>query len=131
MGINVECPNGHALNVKDKYAGKRGFCPVCNARIQVPERRPTVSEDDVLAILGASAQPAAAPAGPSEYVFEDPPHSARTDGSGLSLLGSSMIRRKKICVHCGHLASFTFTLCPKCGAALGAPSDASPPTKPK
>lgn len=37
MGIRFECPNGHRLNVKAFLAGKRGFCPDCDAKFIVPE----------------------------------------------------------------------------------------------
>jgi serine/threonine protein kinase len=34
--IRVECPGGHAILVKAKYAGRRGRCPVCKGPIEVP-----------------------------------------------------------------------------------------------
>ena len=37
MSIQVVCPNGHVLKVSDDYAGKMGLCPVCKARIKVPQ----------------------------------------------------------------------------------------------
>ena len=36
MGIRFYCPNGHKLNVKEFQAGRRGICPFCGARIQIP-----------------------------------------------------------------------------------------------
>ncbi len=36
MGIRVTCPNGHALNLKSHLAGKRGICPKCGARFEIP-----------------------------------------------------------------------------------------------
>ena len=36
MGIHIRCPNGHELNVKSHLAGKRGVCPHCGARFQIP-----------------------------------------------------------------------------------------------
>ncbi len=36
MGIRFFCPNGHKLNVKEFQAGRRGICPFCGARIQIP-----------------------------------------------------------------------------------------------
>jgi hypothetical protein len=36
MGIRFFCPNGHKLNVKDFQAGRRGICPFCGAKIQIP-----------------------------------------------------------------------------------------------
>jgi len=36
MGIRFFCPQGHKLNVKSFLAGKAGFCPQCNARVEIP-----------------------------------------------------------------------------------------------
>jgi hypothetical protein len=36
MGIRVFCPNGHKLNVKSFLAGKRGVCPHCGAKFDIP-----------------------------------------------------------------------------------------------
>ena len=36
MGIRFFCPEGHKLNVKSFLAGKAGFCPHCNARVEIP-----------------------------------------------------------------------------------------------
>ena len=36
MGIRFLCPNGHKLNVKEFQAGRKGICPFCGAKIQIP-----------------------------------------------------------------------------------------------
>ncbi len=36
MGIRFYCPNGHRLHVKSFLAGKRGICPHCDARFDIP-----------------------------------------------------------------------------------------------
>ncbi len=36
MGIRFLCPNGHKLNVKAFQAGRRGICPFCGVRFQIP-----------------------------------------------------------------------------------------------
>lgn len=36
MGIRFYCPNGHKLNVKTFLAGKRGICPHCGERFEIP-----------------------------------------------------------------------------------------------
>ena len=36
MSIKVTCPNGHELKIKNKYAGRKGRCPMCKARIKIP-----------------------------------------------------------------------------------------------
>jgi hypothetical protein len=36
MGIRLHCPNGHKVHVKAFLAGKRGVCPQCGARFDIP-----------------------------------------------------------------------------------------------
>lgn len=36
MGIRFHCPNGHAMNVKAFLAGRRGLCPNCGAKVDIP-----------------------------------------------------------------------------------------------
>ena len=55
MGIRVRCPNGHELNVKSSLAGKRGVCPHCDARFEIPDHSHEDSQQ-----LESGAQPAAA-----------------------------------------------------------------------
>jgi hypothetical protein len=38
MGIRFFCPNGHKLNVKDFQAGRKGICPFCGAKMDIPLR---------------------------------------------------------------------------------------------
>jgi DNA-directed RNA polymerase subunit RPC12/RpoP len=38
MGIRFYCPNGHKLNVKAFQAGRKGICPYCGSKIQIPEQ---------------------------------------------------------------------------------------------
>ncbi|NQT13029.1 MAG: hypothetical protein HQ582_09795, partial [Planctomycetes bacterium] len=53
MSIQVVCPNGHVLKVSDDFAGKMGLCPVCKARIKVPQpSEEQLSEDAIMSILG-------------------------------------------------------------------------------
>lgn len=52
MGIRCYCPNGHRLHVKSFLAGKRGVCPKCNARFDIPTE--TADED-------SAASPSARP----------------------------------------------------------------------
>ena len=63
MGIRFFCPNGHKLNVKEFQAGRRGICPYCGAKIQIPSRstrgksRPAKRPQE--AAPGEAAEPAA------------------------------------------------------------------------
>lgn len=36
MGIEIRCPNGHQSRVKDRFAGKKVYCPECGATVRVP-----------------------------------------------------------------------------------------------
>jgi hypothetical protein len=56
MSIEVTCPQGHRLRLKDSMAGKKGLCPLCKAPVQVPKReeRRSLSEEAILDILGPS-----------------------------------------------------------------------------
>ncbi len=36
MGIRFYCPQGHKLNVKEFQAGRKGICPYCGAKIEIP-----------------------------------------------------------------------------------------------
>ena len=60
MGIRVYCPNGHRLNVKDFQAGRKGICPVCGVKMQIPleSTRPS-SRDEELQSEGSEPQSAA------------------------------------------------------------------------
>ena len=46
MGIRFYCPNGHKLNVKEFQAGRRGICPFCGARTQIPTQSTRPSSKD-------------------------------------------------------------------------------------
>jgi len=56
MTIEIVCPNGHTLKVKDSLAGKMGLCPVCKTRVAVPRISPPaaseLTEDAILGIIG-------------------------------------------------------------------------------
>jgi len=36
MGIKFHCPNGHKMHVKSFLAGKKGICPKCGVRVEIP-----------------------------------------------------------------------------------------------
>jgi len=123
MTIRVECPNGHVLKVKDRYAGQTGLCPRCKARIRVPSPS-DVTDDDILDMLGPLPPPPPPEAEPEEedaasVLGGEPVHQEpQAEDSGVSLLGSSIIRRQKVCPNCGRMSSFTFKWCPGCGTPL-------------
>ncbi len=57
MGIRFYCPTGHKLNVKSFLAGKRGICPHCQSKFEIP------SESDPKLLAGDSSRLTEAVAG--------------------------------------------------------------------
>jgi hypothetical protein len=56
MGIVAFCPQGHRVKVKDSLAGKKGVCPVCQARFRIPgERGPALPTARVISLDAAWA----------------------------------------------------------------------------
>ncbi len=134
MSIEVRCPNGHVLHVKDKHAGKMGACPYCSAPVRVP-----------MPAAAQAAEPAAesqAYKSPTEGLTRREPHierseahkdtslsgrlidtslSGRLSDTGLSgsLSGSFFVAGKgKFCVGCGKTVSTSFTVCTRCGTPV-------------
>ena len=134
MSIQVSCPNGHVLHVKDSYAGKSGHCPHCHAKVHVPLPS-AFSEDDVIGVLGPPipttpdepAEPEAA-----AYVHQEAQHAdPRPDEeSGIALYGSSIHQHPKVCPTCHKRTSFSFSICPSCGTPLPSNTEVThPPTR--
>jgi Zn-finger nucleic acid-binding protein len=117
MSIQVTCPNGHDLHVKEKFAGQLGLCPKCQARVLVPAPLKGVSEDAILDMLGPP--PAPPPKVEDLPVHQDPRHRtgevdpAATPGS--SLWGSKLLHRgMKVCPKCRREVRLAYDLCPHC-----------------
>jgi len=55
MGIRVYCPNGHKLNVKSFLAGKRGVCPHCGAKFDIPAADASKSDEKKVQSVGSVA----------------------------------------------------------------------------
>ena len=104
--IEVVCPNGHRLKVKDEFAGRTGACPICGSKVKVPQKAQTLTEDDVLKFLGDNPPPAAEPAPAT-----DAPKIVRTD--------SPARLPKKICEKCHPEILAATRICPYCHTYLG------------
>ena len=102
MSIQVNCPGGHVVQIKDKYAGRRGKCPLCGTPIDVPGVR-RLSEDEIAALMYGP------PAIEDDSVVHD--DHARRDGSGMSLAGSSAV------------GGIGLRVCPKCRAKVYVPEN--------
>jgi hypothetical protein len=59
MGIRVQCPNGHKLNIKRFLAGRRGKCPHCGAKFLIPNDAPTdnAGVEEEIVLVPADADP--------------------------------------------------------------------------
>jgi len=104
--IEVVCPNGHRLKVKDDFAGRTGACPICGSKVKVPQKTQNLTEDDVLKFLGDSPPP------PVETVpTSDVPKIVRTDPPARL--------PKKICEKCHREILAATRICPYCHTYLG------------
>ncbi|MGA2064915.1 MAG: hypothetical protein ABSG86_08100 [Thermoguttaceae bacterium] len=108
MSIRVVCPNGHALQVKNEWAGKTGLCPTCKTPVEIPHpSMEDFSEDSIMNLLGrpaAAAAPSARPAKPSGGV-------AAGDGRQQP--------PKKACEKCKQEIPKETAICPYCRTFVG------------
>lgn len=117
MSIRFNCPNGHELNVKDKYAGLTGLCPKCQVRVLVPVAAGALTDDAIVDLLGPPPERDADDGLP---VHQDPKHRAVgvADGgssSGTSLRGLSPLNRgMKVCPKCRREVRAVYDICPHC-----------------
>jgi len=102
MTIRVVCPNGHALKVKDSFAGKTGLCPACKARVHIPQINGNdMSEDAIMDILGPDAAETTKPA-------------REAAAAGNLRKTDPNLAYKKICHVCNEEIAATTHICPHC-----------------
>ena len=131
MPIEVVCPNGHALKIKEKYAGQYGLCPRCRAPIAVPSLE---DDDEEEGLIDLVPRPQEKNVGRRVADQKYEPHYDHEDAlsddedesprrsdslsethSGESLLSSSIIKRnQKICPHCFQSMPVWFIRCTNC-----------------
>jgi hypothetical protein len=78
MSIQVTCPKGHKLKVKNSMAGKTGLCPLCAGQVYVYVPIPvaakqSLSEEVILDYIGPS-QPSPSGIGSGIDLDEVSPH---------------------------------------------------------
>jgi hypothetical protein len=112
MSIRVECPNGHTLRVKDKYAGKSGRCPQCHARVYVPAK--SLSEAEILKIVNVG-HAESHPHDDHSSIHHEPLRDANPEDSGRSLLNSSVLRHTRVCPSCNEKFPLWYASCSHCG----------------
>jgi len=87
MGIRFYCPNGHKLNVKEFQAGRKGICPFCGSKTQIPlqSTRPSSKEERTLQKAGPGAMPPAGQATPQMALAGEHAANVRPPEAGPSL----------------------------------------------
>jgi hypothetical protein len=117
MPIDVTCPNGHSLKIKEKYAGKAGLCPRCKAPIQVPALVPNSIEDLIDLTPRAPVTKVAAfdPAADDddEPAAQHGTHNPARVGESL-LSSSSLVKHQKVCPKCYQVVPIWFARCQIC-----------------
>lgn len=117
MSIRFICPNGHELNVKDKYAGLTGLCPKCQVRVLVPVPAGKLTDDLIVDMLGPPPERDLDDGLP---VHQDPKHrgvgvAEGGSSSGTSLRGLSPLNRgMKVCPKCRREVRAVYDICPHC-----------------
>lgn len=103
MSIELTCPQGHKLKVKDRYAGKMGLCPHCGSRVRVPG----VSEQEILRLLAC------------DDLIEDDHLGSKVVQPAASMPETMPVRLplggSKACPRCKKDVRASFDLCPHCG----------------
>jgi anti-anti-sigma factor len=107
MPIEVRCPNGHVLHVREKHAGRIGACPRCSEPIRVPLAG-QVYLDQQPEVHSIAPPPA------EKLVHEEPDRPGRTSDSSI-ILGQG-----KPCVWCGKIVSPAIARCNWCGTPMSA-----------
>lgn len=126
MPIDVTCPNGHALKVKDKYAGKTGLCPRCGVQMIVPALPPEEEEFIEMIPREKSLEPTASamPVTKERSIFDDDEkehapakdrsHASRLSASESLLSSGAIVKHSKKCPKCFEMAPLWHTRCLKC-----------------
>jgi hypothetical protein len=121
MSIEVVCPNGHTLKVKDSLAGKKGLCPVCKTQVNVPPASDAPSgaqltEDAILGILG----PHEPDPGRSQAPIEDPMPARGATGVNLD---PTRAPPNKSCDKCNMEIPAGTVICPHCRTYIAGLTD--------
>ncbi len=108
MAIHVVCPNGHTLKVTDDCAGKTGLCPVCKARVKVPEKHGEFSEDAILDLLADGEEQRKKQ--PLQTDDLDPEHQRKMAREAQKPAAPP----KKTCPRCNTAIPGDIRICPNC-----------------
>jgi len=114
MLIEVRCPNGHILHVREKYAGKIGVCPRCSAPVRVPTvGQASGDSSDRLGAPPLSERPSGV------IVLNDSQRAQMTWKPAPAAAGlASRSVKESMCLECGRIVSHSFAVCPQCGTPV-------------
>ncbi|MEE8450862.1 MAG: DUF4339 domain-containing protein [Thermoguttaceae bacterium] len=94
MGIRFYCPNGHKLNVKEFQSGKKGICPFCGSRIEIPTE--STRESSKHAKASNAPNHDARPPGQSETVPPTMPSSPTPVGSSAPMSAATPVPQPSV-----------------------------------
>jgi hypothetical protein len=126
MFLRVKCPNGHALKVPVKFAGRDGVCPVCKAKVHIPPLdRNDVTDEAVLDALGPTATSLSTVSRYAASRDDLPVHqesaadasSPETQDTRVHDDDSSLLKIRR-CPQCQRRVPPHFRLCPHCKTYL-------------
>lgn len=104
MSVEIHCPNGHRLQVHEKFGGRRGHCPRCQAQFVVPKG---FDDEDILDVLGPVELPdVSAPQG--EPLISPP---------GV-MPGAHARAATQVCPNCEDQVPASVRICPQCHTYL-------------
>jgi hypothetical protein len=108
MSIELKCPQGHRLKLKDSMAGMTGRCPLCKSLVHVPKPQPqpqALSEEAILDFLGPSPDL-------TDKSITDTIHDF---GDSVIMRGSAIHHTPhKICAKCNREMPMAMHICPHC-----------------
>lgn len=113
MPIEIVCPNGHTLKVKDSLAGKMGLCPICKTPVAVPRvagvAASELTEDAILGIIG----PYEPDPDRVQTPIEEPTAASKSGGAR-----EVHVPPKKSCAKCNAEIPAEAQICPYCRTYL-------------
>jgi len=123
MGIRFYCPNGHKLNVKEFQAGRRGICPYCGARTEIPTRSTRKSSKEERAARRAAALAARAAAAGSGPQAGGPASAGTSDTAAAEAPAGPVPTEMPVT---GPAAAGPFPAAPRGGLGAGDPAVSAP-----
>jgi hypothetical protein len=107
VSIHVVCSNGHALKIKEKYAGAMGLCPMCRVPIKIPDPSDVFGDESIMDVL----QPHESGLSGVALQVSDIP--STKEGSSIGPQ-TNVDTTAKVCTKCGKGSPESAHICPYC-----------------